>query len=382
MIRSDFLPLTRPHIGNKELSAVADIIRSGWWTTGPKVQEFERKFGAFLKEDETLFVTALNSCSSGMFLTLKALGIGPGDEVIVPTWTFAASAQVVEWTGAVPILCDIEGLSLGIDVAETEKRISSRTKAIIAVHIGGYPCNLAGITALAEKFDLKVIEDAAHAIGTRYNGTKIGNFSDATCFSFYATKNLAMGEGGAVVSKDKKLITKIEKLTYFGINKEAFKRYEKSGQWRYDIEELGYKCNLDSIHAALGLAQLQKIESFNARRRNIAQTYKLHLDKSISYTEDSKTHYHTFHLFQILLSEKVDRDNFIQKLKQVNIGSSVHFIPLHQHSYFRKHQIDAVFPIADEIFERIVSIPMFPAMTDKDVEYAIHNINQIIRRIS
>jgi dTDP-4-amino-4,6-dideoxygalactose transaminase len=382
MIRSEFLPLARPHIGDEELSAVADIIRSGWWTTGPKVQEFEQKFAEFLKEDEALLVTALNSCSSGMFLTLKALGIGPGDEVIVPTWTFAATAQVVEWTGATPVLCDIEGLSLGINVDEAEKRISSRTKAIIAVHIGGYPCNLDGISALAEKFNLSVIEDAAHAIGTKYKQTKIGNFSDATCFSFYATKNLAMGEGGAVVSKDEKLKNKIEKLAYFGINKQAFRRYTKAGKWRYDIEQLGYKFNLDSIHAALGLAQLSKIDSFNTRRRHIAHTYKRHLDKAITYTEDLNTHYHTFHLFQILLPEKLNRDDFIQELNQVNIGTSVHFLPLHQHSYYRNRQPGVAFPTADRIFERIISIPMFPAMTDEDVEYVIYHINQIIRRLS
>ena len=313
---------------------------------------------------------------------MKALGIGPGDEVIIPTWTFAATAQIVEWTGAVPVLCDIAGLSLGIDVEKAETLITSRTKAIIPVHIGGYPCNLSGVLKLAEKYKLKTIEDAAHAIGTKYKGVKIGNFSDATCFSFYATKNLAMGEGGAAASKNNQLIKKIEKLAYFGINKEAYRRYEKSGTWRYDIEELGYKCNLDSMHAALGLVQLKKIQSLNNRRRSIAKAYKAQLDESIKYTEDLDEHYHTFHLFQILLPEKIDRDNFVHNLKEVNIGTSVHFIPLHQHSYFRNHYPEIDFPNANRIFERILSIPMFPSMSDEDVEYVIDHINKIIRRIT
>jgi perosamine synthetase len=382
MIRPDFLPLTQPHISDDEPAAVAQVVCSGWLTTGPKVHEFEQKFAGYLTQGDPIKVTALNSCSSGMFLALKALGIDPGDEVILPTWTFAATGQVVEWAGAMPVLCDIAGLSLGIDVNKAEKLISPRTKAIIPVHIGGYPCNLGGVLKLAEKYGLITIEDAAHAIGTRYKGIKIGNFSDATCFSFYATKNLAMGEGGAVASKNDELINKIEKLAYFGINKEAYRRYEKSGTWRYDIEELGYKCNLDSIHAALGLVQLEKLESLNKRRRSIAKTYKAQLDESISYTEDSDEHYHTFHLFQIILPKKIARDNFIRKLKEVNIGSSVHFIPLHQHSYFKNRYPEIEFPNANRIYERILSIPMFPSMTDEDVRYVIDHINKIIRRMT
>lgn len=382
MIRSDFLPLAQPHISGDELLAVTEVLRSGWLTTGPKVHEFEQNFADYLKQDDPIIVTALNSCSSGMFLVLKALGIGPGDEVILPTWTFAATGQIVEWAGAAPILCDIEGMSLGIDVEKAEKLISPRTKAIVPVHIGGYPCNLDGVLKLAETHGLKTIEDAAHAIGTRYRGIKIGNFSDATCFSFYATKNLAMGEGGAVASKNDQLIKKIEQLAYFGINKEAYRRYEKSGTWRYDIEELGYKCNLDSMHAALGLVQLKKLESLNKRRRSIAKAYKSQLDESITYTEDLNEHYHTFHLFQIILPEKLDRDIFIRKLKDVNIGSSVHFIPLHQHSYFKNRFLEIEFPNANRIYKRILSIPMFPSMTDEDVEYVIDHINKIIRRMT
>jgi dTDP-4-amino-4,6-dideoxygalactose transaminase len=277
MIREDFLPVSRPHVTEDEVTAVSQVLRSGWWTTGPKIAEFEKEMAAFLNEDSEMFTVALSSCTAGLYLSLLALGIGPGDEVIVPTMTFAATAQVVDWIGAKLILCDIEEDTLNIDVAKAESLITKKTKAIMPVHMAGYPCDMDAIGKLAKKYGLKVIEDAAHAIGTEYKGKKIGNFSDLTVFSFYATKNLAMGEGGMVVSKDKALIERIRKLSYFGINKEAFKRYDKSGSWFYDIEELGYKYNLDDLHGAIGLVQLRKLNAMNKRRREIAALYRQRL---------------------------------------------------------------------------------------------------------
>lgn len=382
MIRNDFLPLARPSIGEEEVEAVSEVVRSGWWTTGPKVLEFQDALASYLQEKEMLQVAALNSCTSALFLALKALGIREGDEVIVPTWTFAATAQVVEWLGAVPLLCDIEGDSLTIDTARAQELATPKTKAIVPVHIAGYPCDMDKVADLARQNGLRVVEDAAHAIGTSYRGTRIGNFSDVTCFSFYATKNLAMGEGGAAVSRDGSLIAEIEKLAYFGINKEAYKRYNKSGTWLYDIEELGYKCNLDSMHAALGLAQLKKLDRLNARRRQIAARYRSGLDDCISFTRDSDEHYHTFHLFPVLLPGSVDRDGFIAALKERNIGASVHFIPLHRHSHYRPRYPEGFFPVADRYYERVVSIPMFPSMTDEDVDYVILHINDIMRKLA
>ena len=293
--------------------------------------------------------------------------------------TFAATPQVVEWIGAKLVFCDIEGNSLTIDTEKAERLITSRTKAIIPVHIAGYPCDMEKVKALAAHYNLMVIEDAAHAIGTKFKGRKIGNFSDITCFSFYATKNLTMGEGGAAVSHDESLIKKIKRMAYFGINKEAFKRYEKTGTWAYDIEELGYKCNLDNIHAALGLVQIKKLDSMNKRRREVAHRYKEELDRRISFTKDSKDHYHTYHLFPILLPHKVDRNVFINRLKENNVGTSVHFRPLHKHSHYKRLFPDRNFPIANSMFRRIVSIPMFPAMKDEDIEYVIYHINRLIR---
>ena len=375
MKRTDFLPLAKPFISDDELNAAHEVLKSGWWTTGPKVTEFETSLCAYLTEKDDLHAVGLNSCTAALHLALLACGVGEGDEVIVPTWTFAATAHVVEWVGAKVVLCDIEGYSLNIDLKKAETLITDKTKAIMPVHIAGFPCDMESVAALAKKYGLKVIEDAAHAIGTEYKGTKVGNFSDVTCFSFYATKNLAMGEGGAAVSKDKEIIEKIRKLGYFGINKEAFKRYEKSGTWRYDIEEMGYKNNLDSVHAAIGIEQLKKLDMLNSRRRRIAATYKEKLSRKLEFTADSTEHHHTYHLFPILLPAGINRDDFMNAMKEENIGTSVHFIPLHLHSYYASKLEGAKFEIADDVFQRIVSIPMFPSMSDNDTMYVIDKIN-------
>jgi len=372
-----FIPLARPDIGDEEVNLVAETIRSGWLTTGPKVEEFESLLSNYLKYDDEIYSVGLNSCTSALFLALIALGIKENDEVIVPTWTFAATAQVVDWIGAKVVLCDIEEDSLNIDIAKVEQLITDKTKAIIPVHIAGYPCDMGAIGNLAKKYNLKIIEDAAHAIGTSYKDKKIGNFSDITCFSFYATKNLAMGEGGAAVSKDQTLIEKIRKLSYFGINKEAFKRYEKTGRWFYDIEEIGYKANLDSIHAALGIVQLNKLDKMNQRRREIAAYYRENLSDKLIFNKDSTEHFHTYHLFPIRLPKQIKRDEFIENLKENNIGASVHFIPLHLHTFY-KNRDNRKFEIADKVFESILSIPMCSAMSDIEVKYVVKTINKII----
>lgn len=365
-------------MGSDEIKAVESVIKSGYLTTGPKVHEFENALSKYLSNGKQIYTLALISCTASLFLALKALDIKFGDEVIVPTWTFAATAHVVEWSGAKVILCDVEKDTLNIDVDKAESLITQKTAAIIPVHMFGYPCDMDKIKKLADKYGLKVIEDAAHAIGTCYKGEKIGNFSDVTCFSFYATKNLAMGEGGAAVSKDTDIIKKISKLSYFGINTNAHKRYESVGTWFYDIEKMGYKFNLDSLHAALGLVQLKKLDAMNSRRRDIARMYKENLDVSISFTKDSKEHLHSYHLFPIILPDKIDRNDFINRLKDANIGSSVHFIPLHKHSQY-KNFYDHTFPVADQMYDKVASIPMFSSMTDEDVEYVIYHVNRLVR---
>lgn len=378
-MRASFLPLAKPDIGELEISRAVEVIKSGWWTTGPVVTEFEEKFSKYLQDKEPLFTVGLNSCTSAMHLALLALGIGPGDEVILPTWTFVSTAHVVEWIGAKPVLCDIEERTLNIDIQKAAELVTSRTKAIIPVHIAGYPCDMKAVRSIALKHNLKIIEDAAHAIGTKYQGIKIGNLSDVTCFSFYATKNLAMGEGGAAISKNSEIIEKMRKLSYFGINKEAFKRYSKAGTWFYDIEESGYKYNLDSIHAALGTTQLERLDAMNLRRRTIADQYRKGLSDKIILPWDDRENYHIYHLFVIGIDEKqVNRDDLMDELKKRNIGTSVHFIPLHSHTHYSKNNPKENFPVANNSFKKVLSIPMFSSMTDEDVDYVIENINELV----
>jgi perosamine synthetase len=376
---NSFLPLASPDISGDEINSVIDVLKSGWLTTGPKVSEFEDALSNYLNHKDDLNVVGLNSCTSALFLSLKALGITCGDEVIVPTWTFAATAQVVEWVGAKVILCDVEVNTLNIDINLAEDLITNKTKAIIPVHFAGYPCDMSKISRLAKKYNLKVIEDAAHAIGTKYENINIGNFSDITCFSFYATKNLAMGEGGAAVSRNKDLIEKIRKLSYFGINKNAFNRHSKKGSWFYEIEELGYKCNLDSMHAAIGLSQLKRLDSMNNKRREIAKRYRDNLNPCIKFLADSKNHYHTYHLFPIVLPQLVDRDCFINSMKDRNIGCSVHFIPLHKHVKYKSECNESSFRISDSVYKSIVSIPMCSAMTMVDADTVIREVNNFLK---
>ena len=366
---NSFIPLAKPFLGKEEKKAVLEVLDSGMLTTGKQTFEFEEKFSNYLGEG--LFCAGLNSATNALFLSLLALGVKAGDEVIVPTWTFASTAQVVEWIGAKLVLCDVDENTLNIDINYLEKLITKKTKAIIVVHIAGYPCEMDKILEIAKKHNLKVIEDAAHAIGTKYNGTKIGNHSDAVCFSFYATKNLAMGEGGAVVSKNKDMIEKIKKLSYLGIDKDAFKRYEKKGNWYYDIASLGYKANLDNIHSAIGLVQLKKIDKMNKRRNEIANYYYQNLKGEFN-KYDTK-HYHSYHLFMIRVK---NRDEFMEKLKNKNIGTSVHFRPLHQHSFYKNRF--SGFNVADRIYKQIVSIPLYPSLRDNEVEYVTETINRIL----
>ena len=378
-MREDFLPLARPHMDEPEMEAVREVLKTGFLTTGPKVTEFEEAVSEYLGGG--LYSVALNSCTGGLYLALLAHGVGKGDEVIVPTWTFAATGHVVAWTGAKPVLCDVDSESLNIDISKMQSLVTPRTKAVMPVHFAGYPAAMDEIIALSKERNFAVIEDAAHAMGTEYKGQKVGRLGDATVFSFYATKNLTCGEGGMVVSEDREVIEKIRKSSYFGINKKAYERYSKTGSWYYEIEGMGYKYNMDSIHAAIGLTQLGKLDDMNKRRRRIAKLYKENLDGRIRFTKDAKENYHTYHLFPILVDKNImDRNGLIASLKEKNIGTSVHFIPLHKHPYYAGSLQGRSFPVADAAYEEVISIPMFPHMSCEDAYYVIENINNILKK--
>lgn len=379
--RNDFLPLAKASITEEELKAVEEVLKSGWLTTGAKVKEFEENMQKYLGVKKAI---GLTSCTGGLHIALAALGIGAGDEVIVPTYTFVATAHVVEWVGAKPVMVDSEKDTFNIDPLAIEKAITPKTKAIIPVHFAGHACDMGAIMQIAKKHNLYVIEDAAHAIGTEYGGQKIGNFGDVTVFSFYVTKTITTAEGGMAVTNDEELGKKLKRFGYFGVDKDAFNRYSEKGTWYYEVIEPGFKYNMDNIQGTMGVEQLKKLEAFITKRRELAQHYtKLLKDVStvITPTEKSYTR-HAYHLYPLVLNtDKVTRDEFIAKLKEYNIGTSVHFIPLHLHPYYQQKYgfKKGDFPAAEWLFEREVSLPLYPGMNLQDVEYVVNVIKEIMQ---
>jgi UDP-4-amino-4,6-dideoxy-N-acetyl-beta-L-altrosamine transaminase len=381
-LKREFIPLANPTIEEDEIEEVVKVLRSGWLTTGPKVNEFEENMQKYLGCKKAI---GLSSCTGGLHIALAALGIKHGDEVIVPTYTFAASAHVAAWLGAKPVLVDVEKDTFNIDPKKIEEAITDKTKAIIPVHFAGHSCDIDKITAIAEKHNLFVIEDAAHAIGTDYKRKKIGNFSNATVFSFYATKTITTAEGGMLVTNDEELGKKLKRYSYFGVDKDTFNRYADKGNWYYEIIELGYKYNMDNIQGALGVEQLKKLESFIEKRRKLANLYTGLLKgvPGIITPEEKEYTRHSYHLYPILLDIdclNISRGEFIDKLKEYKIGSSVHFIPLHLHSHYQKTYgyKKGDFPTAEYLFEREISLPLYPEMSEEDVRYVAEAIKEII----
>jgi len=360
------------------------VLRSGWLTTGPKVAEFEKNMQKYLGCKKAI---GLSSCTGGLHIALAALGIKQGDEVIVPTYTFAATAHVVAWLGAKPVLVDVEKDTFNIDPKKIEEAITDKTKAVIPVHFAGHSCDMDKIMAIAKKHNLYIIEDAAHAIGTDYKGKKIGNFSNATVFSFYATKTITTAEGGMIVTNDEELGKKLKRYSYFGVDKDAFNRYADKGNWYYEVIELGYKYNMDNIPGALGVEQLKKLESFIEKRRKLASLYTGLLKGVPGIIVPLEKEYtrHSYHLYPILLDiENINmtRAEFIDKLKEYKIGASVHFIPLHLHPYYQKtyDYKKGDFPTAEYLFDREVSLPLYPRLSEEDVRYVVQSIKEILSK--
>lgn len=368
------IPLARPSTDGSEERAVLEVLRSGLWTTGPTVTAFEDACCDYLGGSR--HAVALNSCTAGLFLALKALGVGPGDEVIVPTWTFAASALVVEWLGATPVLCDVSPATLAVDPEAVARLVTPRTRAAVPVHLFGYPCDMDALQEVADSRGMVLVEDAAHAFGTRYGGRKIGSFGRVAVFSFYATKNLACGEGGMVVSGDEELVERVRRLSYFGIDKKAYERTPGRGPWFYDIAETGYKCNMDSLHAAIGLAQLRRLDAMNDKRLKLAEQYDAGLDPALRLDFDPR-HHHTRHLYPILLPPGRDRDDFMNRMRDRGVGCGVHYVPLHRHSHYAGRFPAHDFPVAESLADRLVTLPMHPDMTEDDVAYVLEHARNI-----
>jgi dTDP-4-amino-4,6-dideoxygalactose transaminase len=366
-----------------EVAAVVEVIQSGWLTTGAKVKQFEEEFAAMVGTSHAI---ALNSCTAALHLGLEASGVREGDEVIVPTMTFAATAEVVTYLKAKPVLVDCTCDTLNIDPKCIEQAITPRTKAIVPVHFAGHPCEMDGIRTIAQTHNLRVIEDAAHALPARYRGKMVGNLTDLTCFSFYATKNITTGEGGMVTTDDADLAARIRTMSLHGLSRDAWNRYTEEGSWYYEILYPGFKYNLTDIAAALGLAQLKKCERFWKARDRLAALYDEGFrDLPEIIRPPALPHVqHAWHLYVIQLDLErltIGRNEFIQRLQQARVGCSVHFIPLHLHPYYRNTcgYLPADFPTATAAFERIVSLPLYPKMMESDIERVVSVIRTIIQ---
>jgi dTDP-4-amino-4,6-dideoxygalactose transaminase len=380
--RQSFLPFHSPVIAEEEISAVVEVLKSGWLTTGQKVREFERRFAEFVGCSHAV---AVNSGTAALHLALEAIGIQAGDEVIVPTMTFAATAEVVLYLGAKPILVDCEADSLNLDPDRLAAALTPKTKAIIPVHFGGQPCDMERILRFAREHDLRVIEDAAHALPAYYKGQAIGSVGDITCFSFYATKTITTGEGGMTTTENPEWAEKMRMLSLHGISHDAWNRYSAEGSWYYEILSPGYKYNLTDIAASLGIEQLKKCNTFLEARRRIAQAY----DEGFAGLPEIKTPVcrpdvgHAWHLYVIQLQLErltINRRDFIEALRKKNIGTSVHFIPLHLHPYYRNTfgYRPEDFLNATAVFERIISLPIYPKLTDADVSDVIEAVRSIV----
>ena len=362
-----FIPVAKPFIGEEEKKEVIGVLESGWISVGPECRKLEEGIAKYTGAGSAV---ALNSCTAGLFLALKAMGIGKGDEVIVPTYTFCSSVNVVEHLGAKPVFVDSEPNTMNMDMNKLRESITDRTKAIMPVHFAGQPVDLDRLLKAAR--EIPVVEDAAHAIGAEFKGRKVGTFGAAGVFSFYATKNMTTGDGGALVTDNDGLAENARTLRLHGLSKDAWKRYDESGSWRYDVVDAGYKFNMTDIQAALGVAQLRKLNGFNARRREIAGRYRELLKdvEVLELPEEKPDRTHIYHLFPVFVRKGLDRDDFVSTLRKEEIGTSVHFIPVHSFTYYRKKYgfREDDFPVAWEYFNREVSLPMFNGMTDSQVK--------------
>jgi dTDP-4-amino-4,6-dideoxygalactose transaminase len=386
-MRSEFLPFAQPLLGEEEIDEVVHCLRSGWLTTGQKVKQFEREFTEFTGARHAL---AVNSCTAALHLALEAVGVGPGDEVITTPMTFTATAAVIEHLGARPVLADVEARTLNIDPAQIERRLSARTKAILPVHFAGQACDMDAIAAIARDRGIPIIEDAAHAIPTRYKGRLVGTLSDVTCFSFYATKNVTTGEGGMVTTDRDDLMERMRLMHLHGMSKDAWKRYTQAGSWSYEILAPGFKYNLTDIAAAIGVHQLRKAEDFRRRRLAIADEYDAALGglPGVSLPQVDDREGHGWHLYVIQVDPEqltIGRDQFIERLVARNIGVSVHFIPLHIHPYYRdRYSLQpSDYPNAFAAYERILSLPIYAKMSDADARHvadAVRDIAEEARR--
>ena len=381
---SAFIPFYLPDIGEEEVAEVLEVLRSGWLTTGPKTRKFEERFAEYIGSG--VEAMAVNSATSGLTLALEAAGIGPGDEVITTTYTFTATAGAVHHVGATPVFVDVCEDSLNIDPDAIENAITPRTKAILPVHFAGLACDMRAIIAIARRHNLRVIEDAAHALPTTYGGQLIGGQdTDATVFSFYATKTLATGEGGMIVTRNPEIAKRCRVMRLHGISRDSFDRYTSiTPSWFYEVEAPGFKCNMTDLAAAIGYPQLLKVDRLRDQREKMVRNYDAAFkDLSVRLPQHAPSgDLHAWHLYVLRLGNEasISRNEFIERMSQAKIGTSVHFIPLHLQPYWReKYGLRREsFPVATRAFESAVSLPLYTRMTCQEQDRAIETARSLL----
>ena len=384
-MRTEFLPFSTPTIEDDEINEVVDSLRSGWITTGPKVKRFEDLFKAYVGAP---YAVPLSSATAGLHLTLLALKIREGDEIITTPMTFASTVSMIVLCGGMPVLADIEPGTLNLDIGKVREKITPRTRAVIPVHFAGQSCDMDPLFALAKEFGLTIIEDAAHAAGTEYKGRRIGSFDTISIFSFHPNKNITTGEGGMVCTSDEAFAEEVSLLKFHGMNREAWKRFSAQGNPGYDIMLPGFKYNMMDIQAALGLHQLPKLDAFIARRTDIAEFYNREFADVAELQTPAYAPYsqrHAWHIYTPLVRIErltIDRDRFMAELKALNIGSGLHYKAIHHHAWYREHlpvPADAL-PNADYASDRILSLPLFPKMTMEDAHDVVEAVKTVIAK--
>jgi len=382
MIRKDFLPYALPMLEEEEIEEVVKVLRSGWISKGPKTVLFEKEFADYIGVKHAI---AMNSCTAALHISLIAAGIKPGDEVITTPFTFASTVNTIIHAGATPVFTDVDPLTGNLDPRGIEAKITERTKAIVPVHYGGQACDMDPILDIARKYNLFVSEDAAHAVGTQYKGKMVGTLGHAASFSFYATKNITTGEGGMLTTNDEELAEKARVISLHGMSKNAWNRYTNAGSWYYEVMYPGFKYNMTDIQAALGLHQLKKLQRFLKIREEYAKIYNDAFYPMPEIIPPYVKSYgrHSWHLYTIRLVPEcltIGRDEFIEELKKENIGTSVHFIPVHLHPYYRNTfgYKRGDFPVAEAFYDQLISLPLYPKMTREDVEDVIHAVRRIV----
>ena len=384
-VRERFLPIAVPCITEREKQLVLESLTSGWVTTGPRTHELAERIAALAGAKHAVCV---NSATGALHLALEAMGIGPGDEVITSPYTFAATVNVIEHVRATPVLVDVEADTLCIDPRRVEAAITPRTKVVLSVDYGGHPCDYDALRAITAPRAIRIVDDAAHALGAAYKGRPVGDASlaDVTAFSFYATKNLTTGEGGAAVTDDTALAERIQLLSLHGMSRDAWKRYGDTGSWFYEVVAPGWKYNLSDVLAAIGVGQLERFGESQERRLALVERYRTQLadvpEVAVPIARPDVTH--AWHLFPIALGLEqltIDRARFITELRSENIGTSVHFIPIHFHPHFRDSLglTEGAFPVAENAYRRAITLPLFPHMADRDVDDVCEAVRKIAR---